>query len=144
MRRRTPKYKAPPRETWMTPEQLAHSELVKEAQEKVAAAETYLGDLVTRCKHAFAPLTDEMRKELKVHSYASWKYDRASCFSCEFDFGWRCPSSPDSVCHYQSMHSRPGFVKLVDDTEVPVPDGHDIEYETDDSCIFCHAPDERK
>jgi hypothetical protein len=129
----------------MSPEDLAYSLKVEAAKAAVSEAEKYLGTLITGCKHVLPPLTDEMKHVLKTKPWEAWGgYDSAFCVVCEANFGWRCPTSPDGACHYFSMHGRPGFVRLIDDSEVPVPADHDIDYETDDDCMFCHQPEERK
>lgn len=74
----------------------------------------------------------------------------AYCKICGIDFGWYCPESPDHACHYFSTE-REGVrgVELIDSTfctdvpELNDPD-HDPDYETDDSCLFCYDPEERK
>lgn len=65
----------------------------------------------------------------------------ANCQGCHQYFGWRCKKSPDGVCHY---YSEDGKIELIDNTQVPTPEDHDPDYETDDCCIFCGMPDERK
>jgi len=68
-------------------------------------------------------------------------HDSAECSICKKSFGWYCPDSPDSVCHY---YSEAGRVELIDSTHIPVPAEHDANHESDDWCIFCGAPEERK
>ena len=87
-----------------------------------------------KCPHEFRELTN---KEIKD----KWMSEGAQCLICEGGFGWRCKKSPDSVCHYSSQD---GKVELLDGTKVDVPEGHDPKYESDDGCIFCGMPDERK
>lgn len=96
--------------------------------------------LRNECQHAFIPLT---KKQLDDE----WMSVGASCVGgCEQSFGWRCKNSPDGVCHY---FSKDGKVQLIDGTTIPVPadvDGciHNPDYETEDVCLFCGHPDERK
>lgn len=80
--------------------------------------------------------------------------------------GHECPRSPDGICHYESEAEegehkdgdgevigadRHGwtffYVKLLDGTKFPLPMVYDAaqhDYETEDSCIFCGEPEERK
>lgn len=69
------------------------------------------------------------------------KHESAVCTICEEDFGWFCPDSPDSICHYYSTNKQ---VKLKNGQIYQLPDDHDSRYETSDDCLFCHAPQERK
>lgn len=69
------------------------------------------------------------------------KHDSAICEICDQSFGWWCPDSPDNCCHYFSEN---GFIALENGQKVPIPPDHDEKYETDDCCIFCHDPEERK
>ena len=81
----------------------------------------------------------------------------AVCAVCGAGFGWWCPDSPDHACHYFTIGS-PERTEFDDDDEVPerlglvrlltgalvVPPEHDADYETDDGCLWCGQPDERK
>lgn len=67
--------------------------------------------------------------------------DSAVCSSCGVDFGWYCPKSKDKSCHYSSDN---GKVRLNTGQLVNVPEDHDCDYETYDSCIFCGDPQERQ
>jgi ribonuclease HI len=69
------------------------------------------------------------------------KYDSVICDKCDEGFGWYCPDSPDHTCYY---YSDEGNVTLIDGTLVPIPETHNSSYESDDYCIFCGSPDERK
>lgn len=90
--------------------------------------------LTNECRHVFKPLT---QKELAD----KWMSVSAVCLGCGGYFGWRCKKSPDGACHY---FSEDGKIELVDGTTVPVAEGHAPDYETDDVCLFCGMPDERK
>jgi hypothetical protein len=57
------------------------------------------------------------------------------------EFQWDCPLSPDGVCHY---YSHDGIVHLNDGTFDQMPRSYDPTYETEDSCIYCGKPLERK
>jgi hypothetical protein len=94
-------------------------------------------DLVKEtCQHELIELT---QKELNDE----WMSEGADCLVCgeDFSMAWRCKCSPDSVCHY---YSKDGKVKMIDGTLVDIPKGHNPEWETDDACIFCGMPEERK
>lgn len=90
--------------------------------------------LADECPHEFRPLAP---KELAVE----WMSVGSYCQGCGQSFGWRCKESPDGVCHY---FSEDGMVELINGNKVSVPANHDADYETDDCCIFCGMPDERK
>lgn len=90
--------------------------------------------LKNSCVHRFMPLTQEELKD-------KWCSVSAICTVCDKDFGWRCKNSIDGVCHY---YSNDGFIDLIDGRKVPTPPEHGPDYETDDSCIFCGQPSERK
>lgn len=58
---------------------------------------------------------------------------------------WECKCSPDGYCHYFTCDAAGQMIELYDGRLVPVPDPeHDRNYETEDDCLFCHQPDERK
>jgi len=59
---------------------------------------------------------------------------------------WYCPDSIDHHCHYYTERDDKGYyVELVNgDKLYKLPEDHDPDYETDDDCIFCHDPEERK
>jgi ribonuclease HI len=69
------------------------------------------------------------------------KGDSAYCALCSDHFGWYCPDSPDHSCHY---FSHAGKVELSDGTLVDKPANDYDGYETDDMCLFCGDPQERK
>lgn len=84
----------------------------------------------------------EKRKECK--HIVIQKNESAVCDICEDHFGWHCPESPDHTCHYYTNRDT-GKIELLDGTVVDVPNpDHDPHYETDDFCLFCHAPEERR
>lgn len=75
----------------------------------------------------------------------------AECDICELgsefdeDLGWFCPDSPDHLCHYFSQeHNQQRCVELLSGQLHPLSLNHKREWETDDQCIFCGNPDERK
>jgi hypothetical protein len=126
----------------LTPEQAQYKADVESAEQAIEDAEKYLANLLTKCKHVLPKLSQPMIDLLRIHDPRSWDWDRATCMICSDGFGFRCPDSPDSVCHYFTDDE--GRVKLIDGSRIPAPAEHDREYETTDSCIFCGAPEERK
>jgi hypothetical protein len=74
------------------------------------------------------------------HSVVNY-HDCAQCVICEEIFGHWCSNSPDHACHYYTDF---GEIVLVDGSRIAAPLEHDVEYETDDSCIYCMDPEERK
>lgn len=93
------------------------------------------------CKHRIV--------EVGAEPKYGWNGD-AVCEDCNTSFGWWCSDSPDHRCHYfthevEAYLIKARAVELVDGTEhiLHEYDG-DTEYETDDDCVFCHMPDERK
>lgn len=96
--------------------------------------------ILVRVKETYSSLYYEAKNKCN-HSIVSESYEGAGCQHCGEDFGWYCEESPDNVCHYYSTN---GKVRLIDGLMVDVPADHNDKYETDDSCIFCGAPEERK
>jgi hypothetical protein len=96
-----------------------------ERKQRITALEREIGELKASCPHRLSG-KDSLR-----------------CDVCGRGFGWRCPESPDGVCHYYTEED--GKIHLIDGRKVDVPDkDHDPQYETDDSCLFCREPSERK
>jgi len=102
--------------------QMAH---VQDYQDRIIRARKDLEALLRDCPHNIDPATISAR-----------------CTMCGEDFGWHCPQSPDQVCHYYT--DRDGQVRLLDGSKVEPPSGHDAECETEDDCIYCGQPEERK
>lgn len=96
--------------------------------------------LLNEVKNSFSQLYHDA-KEHCIHEIKTSKYESAECEHCESYFGWYCEVSPDHTCHYCSHE---GKVQLIDKTYVNTPPDHSGDYETDDSCIFCGQPEERK
>jgi len=97
-------------------------------------------ELVRNCAHEFEPLTPRQIAD-------EWMSESSRCIHCNTRFGWRCKKSPDGVCHYNSSPNRDGegrIIYLIDNSRVPVPDGHDHNHESHDWCIYCGMPEERK
>jgi len=58
---------------------------------------------------------------------------------------WYCPDSPDHVCHYFSKTDKSGNKYVVSiNGEKIILKGYNPYRESDDWCIFCGNPDERK
>jgi len=91
---------------------------------------------------------DELREEL-YRLIAECRHELLSaqtcsiavCPTCDKDFGWFCEKSPDGVCHYYTIN---GKVELLNGTLIDQPKGHDPDNESDDWCIYCGMPEERK
>lgn len=84
----------------------------------------------------------------------------AVCVTCDENFGWYCPRSPDHVCHYESypvdnpdnddqrdvdryvISARQKGVRYYLPWDYTVRECY--ENETDDHCIYCEQPEERK
>jgi len=87
------------------------------------------------------------QKEVKCEHKNIVKYNHFNapvCDDCGKRFpGWYCPDSPDHNCHYFTDDN--GTVELVTGEFVkPADPDWDKEYETDDECLFCGSPEERK
>lgn len=112
-----------------------------------------LKELIKRAKSQINALEIELGKLLKFHKHSMIKkHNSAVCEICELDFGWWCPDSPDHACHYHSEYvEKDGaiyrIVVLLDgakdesflDKDVP-----EKEHETEDCCLYCGEPEERK
>ena len=82
----------------------------------------------------------ECRKHVIVPSGSS-----AVCEVCAHDFGWYCPKSPDHTCYYYSHEKNDRrVVDLINGKEHKLPEAYNHANESDDWCIFCGQPDERK
>lgn len=135
-----------------TPEQEEYFQKLQTARELLKAATQTRDSLLKNCKHSIAYSVD--------HSYPEFGPDgNCWCNICNEHFGHYCPESPDHGCHYYTeddgLH-----VKLFTGEIVRKPiDPHDPtnwagqmitvddnckQWETDDVCLFCGAPDERK
>ena len=144
--RRTPKPE-------LTPDQQAYKDGLCILVNECAVVELRLADAKARCPHA-------------IYRNGAWNYDPeddssgAVCAICGIGFGWWCPDSPDHACHYFTVGSpraswcddylpdddtaeNQGKVKLLTGEFVTSPE-HDPKYETDDRCLWCGQPNERK
>ena len=106
--------------------------------QKLEALGTAIGLLQQQIEDARATCT---------HAIAYEEDGRSWCEVCGEDFGWACPKSPDHTCHYFSERVTPGMephVKLHNGGIAYLSSDHYEEDETDDCCLFCHDPNERK
>ncbi len=110
----------------MTPEQQKLSEAIR-------AADALAIKSLSEARH--------LRNQCEKHLVIATQYGGAVCAICSKSFGWSCGQSPDRVCHYES---KDGLVEMLDGAVLPVPKDHDASEETDDMCIFCGQPEERK
>jgi hypothetical protein len=131
----------------VTPEQIVQK--IKELRVTEKALGWHLADIgrIRRqlqevCPHKFDPYKANDLMSSKAH-----------CRICDNDFGWRCPKSPDGVCHSQyeayqqeieglSPEDCPTVLELIDGTEVEVPT--DFNNTGEAECVFCHVYEERK
>jgi hypothetical protein len=119
----------------LTPDQQAYKDGITILVHERAVVELRLSDARKRCPHV-------------VSRDGTQDYDPeddggvATCAICGREFGWWCPDSPDNVCHYFTVGTQ-GKVKLLAGEFVTSPE-HDPEYETDDRCLWCGQPNERK
>lgn len=133
----------------MTDKQISVRSEIERLSEVIRNSEKKLSSLRKDCSHFIGDITDKERVLLRN---APWKVSMrvsiATCTVCGLDFGWKCPDSPDSVCHYYTTteDSETFYVELIDRTKHQMSkyDLADAEYETDDECLFCGHPDERK
>ena len=111
----------------LTAEQQAHKDDIKARRDEIVAARQTLHELETGCKCVLEPSRGGSMR----------------CAICDKSHGWACPHSPDKVCHYFSFD---GKIELVSGEYVDVPDDHDgmASDESEDWCIYCGDPDERK
>ena len=91
--------------------------------------------------HAAGQKFGELKNSCKCHVVKEDNYESASCDICDESLGWKCPNSPDGVCKYFTYDGV--HVELINGDTVETPK-HDYEYESDDTCLFCGHPDERK
>jgi len=98
-----------------------------------------LGNDVTALKRLLMLLCPHGAKRVQ-------KGDSGVCSECGAgDGSWWCPKSPDNHCYYFSEEAESKRVVLLKNGETFIlPADHKHENETDDTCLFCGAPDERK
>ena len=124
----------------LSKEALMLKSAIETAKMNLMAAAHAINELKQACVCEFEPLTQEQLDD-------EWMSEIANCVICGTSHGWRCKKSPDGVCHYFSNN---GKVQLTGNRECDVPqkdeygEDYDAENESDDWCIFCGHPDERK
>jgi hypothetical protein len=125
----------------LTLEQLQYNDELTNLNTELYALKIKRNKLYNQCNH-IAP-----RPRTLIGKYD--EHGGASCVICDKHLGWVCTKSPDHVCHYYSsfIDGKHG-VELIDGTiDYPTDlqeDDYSEEDETDDCCIYCHQPDERK
>lgn len=126
----------------MKNEQLAQQ--IERAHRLANRANERLFALMEQCKHSVA--VKDAPKHVVLGT--DWEFDDWGgvwCETCGKDLGWYCPDSPDHTCHYYSQRDETGcFVKLIDGTRHYLPYDHRWQFESDDCCLFCGEPEERK
>lgn len=138
----------------------AAAQRLEEERERLAVAKRHCPHLVYRV--GWMPTTKSDPEDSEC--------DCVSCAICGSEFGWWCPASPDHICHYFTIGSSRGTPNMSgcfeDDTpgicgkvmllsrEFVTPPGYMDndqvplarmqQFETDDRCLFCGSPRERK
>lgn len=120
-------------------EQKAYVAQLNQLSKEMAEAQGRYHQLKAKCVHVIGYTIDHLFGDDEGDTY---------CTLCHYHFGHYCPESPDHTCHY---FTEDGKIKLVTGVEVDVPKDHldedgkyDPNWETDDSCLFCGSPEERK
>ena len=82
------------------------------------------------------------------HPVTVQKGDSHYCEECKnyVGDGWWCPDSPDHHCYYFSVGNfvTGRYIELRNGEKFYLHKAHNHNHETDDCCLFCGAPDERK
>jgi hypothetical protein len=126
---------------------------IENAKKEIKEAEDNLKYLRRQCKdHKFVELNEKDIEALRTKPWkVSYKKSSAVCSICDEDFGWRCPDSPDGACHYYTGEGKDGdnrrVVILSNKTYYYMDESYSLEDsydETDDCCLFCGFPEERK
>lgn len=112
------------------------------AKQHIIDLQKQLREAVEKCPHVFTELAQAEWDD-------KWFSESAQCLICNSYFGWRCKISPDQNCHYYTEQDGPNglrYVTLINGQKhyLPLPSNYDNQWETDDSCLFCGMPDERK
>jgi len=78
-------------------------------------------------------------------------YGGSRCKLCSYRVAlmWYCPDSPDHVCHYFTMSDKLSqlyYVESINGERIFLDKSYkkDGRRESEDSCIFCGDPEERK
>lgn len=86
----------------------------------------------------------EIKRHPHIHIIYQSEYEGAHCAVCGTDYGWFCPDSPDNTCHYFTDNSDGQSVTLINGDVYKLTKRSDPRYESDDFCLFCGGPEERK
>ena len=94
----------------------------------------------------------ELQAALNDHVHIPiMRHSGSECVICDKDLGLWCQESPDNTCHYYSVKEpqiydeKPRYaVELVTGEMHILPKYYKDTYETEDCCIFCGQPEERK
>lgn len=80
------------------------------------------------------------------HNNGKKKGESFHCIDCKTNLGWFCKESPDLTCHYYTeSYQGKNMVKLSGGSFYEYKGKfHDPEFETEDRCLFCGDPEERK
>ena len=98
-------------------------------------------------KERIAEIKDELSKlELECTHEITNDNDNARCTICDHEYGWYCPSSPDYSCYYfSSRRKEQNVIDMLDGSEfIIVNPDHNPDLESEDQCLFCGLPQERK
>lgn len=115
-----------PYENFLDEDSLSRKKQISADRENIKILEKKIKSHIRDCHHKVDP------------NYKHY----VKCAICdEFLSHWHCDKSPDGCCHY---YSDDGEVALVDGTKHQLPEDHDIKFESDEFCIFCGEPEERK
>jgi hypothetical protein len=123
-----------------TPPQFQFKAKLKQIKSAIRALEKQYHDKLKQCPHVIQYCYEIE----KWSSGTTFKEGSTWCEVCDKDFGHYCDVSPDHACHY---FTEDGMIKLnngqIIDSKTLDPD-HDPDWETDDTCLFCSNPQERK
>ncbi len=81
------------------------------------------------------------------HVIDKTKSDGTKCKICEESFGWYCPDSEDHSCHYFTEHDEVKdlfYVEMINKSKHYMDKMYSGVDETEDTCLFCGDPEERK
>lgn len=133
-------------ETSLTKEQQLRATHIQSLKEQVRIAQEALRRELDVCQHVIECVNCHLQttdEECPADMFGFGHGD-TQCRICQRSFGWYCPASPDHKCYYYSDDHRGKTVTLMDGTVVELHNSYDPRYESDDWCLFCRQPDERK
>jgi hypothetical protein len=116
----------------LTAEQKQYQQQIKESLTQLLIAKRHHIKLISECDHV---------------ANISSNDNVIDCIICNEPLGWKCPDSPDHVCHYDvvTLNNQLG-VYLINHKFYPLTGLQILEYNEYDEeiCIFCHIYKERK